>query len=141
MALGKAYLHPSTHFAGEHSAAIQLSKMLCHETEDLRSLPKLEWRAGTKTLGYIQDVAIDMHRKTATVGHIAVEKNFSGMGLAKRMVQGFAKMLRDDFGITEIIFDERSRKAEYEVFFEHVLRADRIGTKPNETWRWKWFER
>lgn len=141
MALGGAYLHPSTRFVGEFGEAIELSKMLCHDTEDLRSLPKLEWRASAEVLGYIQEVSVDMHRRTATVGHFAVGKNFSGMGLAKRMAQGFAKMLRDDFGIIEIVFDERSRKVKYEAFFEHVLRAERIRTRPNDKWRWVWLER
>jgi ribosomal protein S18 acetylase RimI-like enzyme len=98
-------------------------------------------RAGAEVLGYIQEVALDMHGKTATVGHFAVATDYSRMGLGKRMAQGFAKMLKDGYGITAIIFDERSRKVGYEVFFEHVLRAERIGAGPNDKWRWVWLER
>lgn len=140
MALGMAYLYPSTYFVGQHNVPLELSRTI-HESDDLRSLPKLEWRAGSEILGYIQYVTVDMNRKTAEVGHFAVAKNYSGMGFGKRMAQGFAKLLKDNYGVTEIIFDEHSRKTDYEVFFQYVLRAERIGTSPNEKWRWAWVER
>lgn len=141
MALGRSYLSPSTNFVGELGASLELTKMLCHETDDFWTLPRLEWRAGAVILGYIQEITVDMHQKTATVGHFAVASDYTGMGFSKRMAHGFAKLLKENYGVTEIIFDERSRKAEYEVFFEHILRAVRVGTAPKHTWRWVWIER
>ena len=141
IALGKAYMYPNNSFAGEHGTSIQLSIMLGHETSGLQTLPNLEWRAGDVVLGYIQEITVDTLNKTATVGHFATAKNYSGMGLAKRMAQGFAKLLNDNFDVTDIIFDERSFKTEYEVFFEHILRAKRVGVEPNDKWHWVWLKR
>lgn len=42
MALGRTYLYPSANFVAEFGGSITPTKMLCHDTEDLWSLPKLE---------------------------------------------------------------------------------------------------
>ena len=141
IAVGRALVDPSASFLGEFREEIEVGPMLGYELTGLQSMSKLEWRAGDVVLGFVQEITLDARNKTARVGHFAVASEIAGMGLGKRMAQGLAALLKDRCGITTIIFTERSRKPEYDLFFGQTLKAKLVTTTPYKEWEWSGRER
>ncbi|SFI77226.1 hypothetical protein SAMN05444507_11129 [Pseudomonas syringae] len=141
IAVGRALVDPGANFLGEFREEVKVDPMLGYELTGLQSMSKLEWLAGDVVLGFAQEITLDTRNETARVGHFAVASDIAGMGLGKRMAQGLAALIKDRCGITTIIFTERSRRPEYDLFFGQILKAKLVATTPYNEWEWSGRER
>lgn len=61
---------------------------------------------------------------TVTILHLSVHKSFRGKGLGKACVNSFISLLKNEFGITKVIFYERlGAEHYYQNFFNCTLGA------------------
>lgn len=91
------------------------------------------------TFGWIQEVIVYPELQTAYVGHIATDIAFMNRGLGKRLAYTLGACLRNEFGVEEIHFKERSTKIIlYKAFFEQKLHAECVNDRHGkEFWIWK----
>lgn len=88
------------------------------------STPDLYVRINGRQLAYVHHWCLSGDGKSVTVGHFAVEKEFTGKGFGRALARGFAKSLREAFDTEAIVFGERGYSAAHQRFFE------RLGARP-----------
>jgi hypothetical protein len=91
------------------------------------------------TFGWIQEMIIYPELQTAHVGHIATDIAFMNQGLGKRLAYTLGACFRNEFGVEEIHFKERSTKIIlYKAFFEQKLHAECVNDRHGKAfWIWK----
>lgn len=91
------------------------------------------------TFGWIQDLVVYPELQTAWVGHIATDSVLTNRGIGTRLVYALGACLKNEFGVKEIHFKERSTKvASYKYFFEQRLHAECVDDRHGkEFWIWQ----
>ena len=90
-----------------------------------------------KSFGWIENIKIEVSTSRAVVGHFAVAKHLTGIGLASRLAFAFGRFVKAEHGVTHVLFDEikiNSNPA-YRKFFQNKLQASAVDPQHNQ-WLW-----
>jgi len=113
--VGKAMQFTSQYLQFLYPQGAQRMPVLGFAPDEYFGIGDMTLRINGKSLGWIENIRIEIPHGRAVVGHFAVAEHLTGIGLAYRLALAFGKFAKAQYGVTHILFDERKGEFKSEV--------------------------
>jgi len=126
--VGKAMLFTHQYLQFLYPNGGQHMQILGSDSTQYFGIGNMTLRVDGKSLGWIENIKIELPECRAVVGHFAVAKHLTGIGLAKQFAVAFGNFVNIKYGVTHVLFDELKFQSNpaYGKFFESKLHASGV---------------
>jgi len=89
-------------------------------------------------VAWLQELFLDTEKMQLNIGHFALDTKLVELGLGKKLLHAVKEVAKEELGISQILFKERSANPKYPGFFTEIIGAKEVAAFPVGTdWLWE----